>query len=365
MKININKIEENKCKKLLSVKENNIDAANIYIDYLNNHPFDIKAKNIDEHNKNASFYNAFLSCLGINRDDEQLKEIETTNKINEINNLNEDEYLNNEYAQILKNINIKEDDISLTILTYKAYEAFTYDEIKVNPKYYEEITPFGYFDKRFDYLAIIKDETIWMSLIPHEINSMKEDINKAYGKVVIFGLGLGYFAHQISLKEDVNQIIIVENDKKIIDIFNKYLLPHFQYKEKIIIIYEDAFHYLNKGFDADFLYIDIYHNVEDGLPLYLKIKQYEKHYPYVTFAYWIEESFIAMLRRQLLTIFEEQYYEHFLDSNYKIARNLNDKIINTLYERTKDINISNYEDLHHLLEDQNIKELVKDLKINF
>ena len=365
MKISLSPVEEKKCKKFLEIKENNIDAVNILIDYLLSHNFDIKEEDVDKSNLTTSYSKAFFKALDIDEEDKYIQELIKTNNIDKFVCLNPEEYLNNPYVLALKDLKIKDKDFELAFYQYKKYEAFVYDEILVDPLTYKEITPMGYFIDEFPFLALVENGLIWMSLIPHEINTMKEPISKAKGDVLVLGLGLGYYAYMISLKEEVNKITIIENDERIIKLFKQYLLPRFTNKEKITIIYDDAFKYLKKNHHHDYIFTDIYHNVEDGLPLYLKIKQFENKYPNATFAYWIEESLISMLRRQLLTIFEEQYYEHFSDKDYLNAKNNNDKIINCLYWKSKDYRISSFDDLHALLTKESIATLVKDLKINF
>ena len=204
-----------------------------------------------------------------------------------------------------------------------------------------------------------------MSLIPHEINTMKNHIKDAFGNVLVLGLGLGYYVFHIARKKDVDKITIIEKDKRVIKIFKENLLPYFENKDKITIIEDDAIKYLSTPKDYDYCFCDIYHNVEDGLPLYILIKQNEKYHPYTKFSYWIETSLLAMLRRELLTVFEENYYAHYKDNDYLKASNINDKIINALYFATKNAVINNEDDLRNLLTDESLKEIVKKLEIKF
>ena len=95
------------------------------------------------------------------------------------------------------------------------------------------------------------------------------------------------------------------------------------------------------------------------------IKQNEKYHPYTKFSYWIEDSLLAMLRREMLTVFEENYYAHYKDNDYLKASNINDKIINALYFATKNTKINNEDDLRNLLTDESLKEIVKKLEIKF
>ena len=45
----------------------------------------------------------------------------------------------------------------------------------------------------------------------------------------------------------------------------------------------------------DFVFTDLWHDVSDGIDMYLKMKQYEKQSPNTTFSYWIEKSILCYL----------------------------------------------------------------------
>ena len=355
MNIKLSKIDEQELERYLHVKECNISAAEIYIEYLNEHYSVITSKDIEK----VSFYDAFLSKLDIDKNDEEYQAINKVCGINKIEELNAKKYLDDEYAKCVITKNVDNGNWILTHLHYLPYEGFVYDELDISDKYYEEHTPFGYFKDKFPYLAVIEDESIWMSVIPHEINTMKKPIKDAFGNVLVLGLGLGYYPFHIALKDDVDKITIIENDDKVIDLFNKYIFPHFKNKEKIKLIKADAYKYLDEGHDFDFVFADIWHNVGDGLSLYLELKKYEDKYPNTKFEYWIETSLLAMLRRQTLTVIEEQYFEHLDEKEYLRARNENDRIINSIYFALKDYKINSIDDIHKLLSEESLKQLAK------
>lgn len=71
-----------------------------------------------------------------------------------------------------------------------------------------------------------------MSLVMSEIESMEEPLRLARGKVITYGLGLGYYAFMAAQKETVDSVTIVEMNPSIIKIFNDVLLPQFPHKEK-------------------------------------------------------------------------------------------------------------------------------------
>ena len=370
MKINIDKKVENEIKKYLTVKEDNMSLVELINIFLSEECNNISKKDIDKFNtiykeESKSYFYAFLNKVDVDKNDEYFIHINNEYGLENFACLDENEYYDDPYYKNIKSLTIKEKDWLLTMLHYNPYQAFVYDEIKVETPYFKEIVPLGYFKNKFNYLAIIQDEKIWMSVIPHEINTMKKPIEKAYGDVLVIGLGLGYYSYMISLKDDVDKITIIEKDHKAIKLFKEKILPSFEYKNKIKIINDDAFEFLkNNSHEYDFAFVDIYHNVSDGLSLYLMSKYYENKYENTHFEYWIETSLLSMLRRMMLTVFEEQYLEHFTEKDYKVARNNDDKIINRIYFYTKDYQINNIEDFKKLLSEEYLKDMAKKLYLN-
>lgn len=101
----------------------------------------------------------------------------------------------------------------------------------------------------------------------------------------------------VSLKEEVESVTIIERDQNVIKLFNEYILPQFEYKDKIKIINIDAFKYMNKVNEYDYLFIDLWRDVSDGLDLYLKFKKYEDKIN-IKVDYWIEKSILSYLRKK-------------------------------------------------------------------
>lgn len=201
------------------------------------------------------------------------------------------EYQNNPYYRdiIFKPTHINSWEIKYS--SYEPYELFVRDDFKyINGKVLPQV---GFFTSTFRFPAIYENNILWMSVTPNEINTMKEPIEKSFGRVLTFGLGLGYFSYMSALKESVTNVTIVEKDKNVIDLFNKHILPKFKNKEKITIINMDAYEFLNKKMsdnDYDFVFVDIYHDAGDGLEVYKKISTYEKKFKKVTFFYWIKKT---------------------------------------------------------------------------
>ena len=92
--------------------------------------------------------------------------------------------------------------------------------------------------------------------------------------------------------EKVKSITIVEISENIIILFEKYILPQFEHKEKIKLVHADAIEFMKtvERDEYDYCYADIWEGQVDGAPLYKQIKQHENRLPYTRFAYWIEDE---------------------------------------------------------------------------
>nr|WP_302595595.1 hypothetical protein [uncultured Cellulosilyticum sp.] len=207
------------------------------------------------------------------------------------------EYADNLYYKNIKIPNAQIGRWEFKHEKYKPYEAFVYNDLKqlADGRIIPQI---GFFEKDFSYPAVFENNREWMLITPNEIETMKAPIAAAHGKVLTFGLGLGYYAYMVSEKENVATVTIVEKDENVIKLFKQYILPQFAHPEKIHIIHEDAFIYAKKYFATahyDVVFTDIWHDPADGVDLYLKMKEYEKLSPESEYWYWIEDTMICYL----------------------------------------------------------------------
>jgi len=345
MKLNLNKEEIEQVNQIIEAKNINMALADmlLYLYSINNFP----------HTNDLSvFLDNILEELELNPDDED--NIEAFNKlfIPDFKILNENDLKNNPY---FKNIKINKASIGkyeLGFESYLPYQLFCYDEINVlNDDNYLEQYRTGFYKNKVSYPVISYKKNVWMCITPNEINTMQPHIDKAFGNVVVYGLGLGYFPYMISLKDNVKSITIIEKDPNIIALFKHNIFNQFKFKNKITIIEDDAFNYMKKDIHYDYAFFDIYRSPNDGLPLYLKAKSFEK--PNTLYGYWLEPSLLAMLRRCMLTLIEESL-NGFTDKDYLKAENDYDELINKFYNKTKALQINSFEELNKLLANENL-----------
>lgn len=201
-----------------------------------------------------------------------------------------EDYLSNPYLNNIVFKVGKKGNITFEKGIYKPYQPFVYNDLFLN--FDGMIIPqVGFFTKEFSFPRICENGREWMTITPNEINTMKKPISLAKGRVLCLGLGLGYFAYMCSLKSEVEEIVVIERNPVLIELFKEFILSQFSFKEKVKVIEGDAFDYLkNPSSLFDFVFADLWHDCGDGVDLYLELKKYEDKYPKALFTYWIEDS---------------------------------------------------------------------------
>lgn len=173
---------------------------------------------------------------------------------------------------------------------YAPAEAFVCGDLRGFPD--GKVLPqIGFFTEEFTYPTVKQGGREWMSVIPNETVTMKKGIDEASGRVLTFGLGLGYYAFHAAQKDGVDSVTVVERDGSVIALFREHILPFFENKDKITVIESDAFDYAAEHLNEyDYIYTDIWHDPSDGVGLYLKMKEYEHFAPDARFGYWCEDT---------------------------------------------------------------------------
>lgn len=303
--------------KLISIKEENNYVATALSDYINYSPCAISPSLIKEADPDKSLpieslYAALLSGLCNFREEDH----ESTYYFRKgVQKLDTSTFKNNTYY---KNIKFPEESLKgwkLTHSFYKPYEAFVRDDLHFEQDI-REIPQIGFFEERFVFPSVQQNGREWMAIKPSEILSMQPDLDLVCGKVVTFGLGLGYFPFMASMKPSVSEITIIEIDPTAIALFERFILPQFPHKEKIHIVNTDAFEYMEHDMPShnfDYAFVDLWHDNSDGLELFLRATKLEKYSSHTIFLYWIE--------RFLLSAFRWKEYDHILadSSNYEEA----------------------------------------------
>lgn len=283
-------------------REKNFKIFSFISKYLNSCPTLISKETVDEITRGdrdfeQKAFSLFLSIL-YNENEEQSKRAQREYFDIGIKKLSPAEYLENPYLKNIKIPKAKEGSWSFGYQSYKPYEGFIYKDIEVNCDY-KEVPCVGFFDSEFTYPTVFENGVEWMAIKPNEIETMKKPIENARGRVLVYGLGIGYFAYMISLKDSVTSIDVVERDENAIELFQKYILPQLEGAKKIKIIKADALEYAKecaKKGKYDYCFTDLWHDVSDGVELYIKMKRFESYCPDTVYDYWIEKSILSAIR---------------------------------------------------------------------
>ena len=230
-------------------------------------------------------------------------------------------YTTDPYYKNIKLPDIKDGNWEFKNESYKPYRAVIAHDMKFFDDF-KEFPPLGFFTEEFKFPAVLEDGNEWMTLTPVDMDTCEEAIEKARGKVVTFGLGLGYYAYMASLKENVSSVTVVEKSEKVIELFKKYIFPHFPSKDKIKIVNADAFEYAEEVMpeeEFDFAFVDIWRDASDGAPIYKRMKPLEKLSKKTEFSYWIENFLISRLRAEKFVEIKELYRAGKLDMSYDEA----------------------------------------------
>ena len=340
MKISLSKADKETFYTLLNIKDTNIEISNIlltalaYTDFIN--PDELNKEDIT-----SSIKNMILDNLEV--DSNELRE-SFFNQVS-VEKCEASKYYN-DYVKLLEKVNFNFGKYSLKKVTYEPYQLFALDDIDVVDDY-KEISKVGYFDKPFSYKTLFEGKDLWMSLNPNEINTMSTTIEKAKGRVLVLGLGMGYITYMLSQKKNVSSITVIERNKENIALFKKHLFPLFPNKTKITIIEDDAINFVKHYFKYDYIFADLWFTPEDGLEYYLKLNDIEKKNN-IKIDYWLETSLKQMKRRYLIELIKEQL-EGSDETWYQSEKEIEDRIFKRLYLDTKDIVINNIEGIRNLL----------------
>ena len=365
MLVNLNNDDVLEFKRLNEIMKYNTMFLNIVSNYINFHDIEINdklikrfKKEVNVNNKEA-FYHLFYSFF-IDELKEKDKEVMDSYLRKSLTCLKINDYFNNHYNLRINATNKKYKNWAFKNDSFKSFQGFIFGETQVDEiNYFLETPSFGFFEKQYSYLAVLENNREWMTITPNEMNTMKEPIEKALGNVLTIGLGLGYFAYMTSLKENVNKVTIIEKDSNVIELFKETILPSFEFKEKIEIINEDAFTFLqhNNLHEYNYVFVDIWHDVSDGLFLYLDFKAIEDEYQ-VSFNYWIENEILLLLRKIILRLINESYSQ--IDSlNVDTSNKQLDEVYKRIYHLLNNIQITSYYDIYKLLKKDNLQILAK------
>ena len=189
----------------------------------------------------------------------------------------------------------REGKFLLTEGRYARGEIFQYDMPDFSAEY--TVPKLGFFSSPVRFPSLYEGDTPWMSVCPSEIASMERDIARARGRVLVLGLGLGYFPYMALLNPAAVSVTVVERSPEIAGLFYENLLPQFPDPSRVRIVEDDAFDFLACTEDGsyDYVFCDLWFGVSDGIAPYLSLKEHEKRLSGAEFRFWIGEQIEAFI----------------------------------------------------------------------
>ncbi len=269
-------------------------------EYLNERPDFIDADAIRELTADGAlaeedaFSLMLAACLGLSVGESALhREIYASYFPEMLRPLDTAVYRDDPYYRAVKLPDAREGRWEFRTMGYKPYEAFACDDLRWRPDG-RLIPQIGYFKETFEYPCVLEDGREWMLITPSEINTMVPHVEAACGKVLTYGLGLGYYAFMTARKDEVESVTVVERDADVIALFERHIRPQLgEAGEKITVVRSDAFEFaareMGKG-GYNYVFTDLWHDPSDGVELYHRMKALEEHSPGSEFGYWIEDT---------------------------------------------------------------------------
>lgn len=265
-------------------------------------------------------------------------------------------------------------DFEFRYHSFMPYELDIYDIPKKIIEYDVDIPRISCFTEKVEYPVIFQNsiKSTWMSVSPNEINTMKQPIRNAKGKVLTLGCGMGYFAYMASLKADVESITIVEREQSVIDLFTSFILPQFKTKDKITVIKDDAIEYMMNLEDGlyDYCFADIWIGVMDFEP-YIKTKEVCKRFRKMKMEYWIEDAFGILLSShiyiEMLKAFSKNMnvpLGNMNDNEFPIPEN-EKKLADYVARLVENVEIEKPEHIDYYLTPRNITSLLDRTEIKY
>ena len=299
----MNLTDKQRLARLTAVFDRGYRIARLYADYLERYPEAITAELVSELTKDGTLSEkealvAILSeMFALDFDTPEDRIIIRDLLPRSVRVLDAEKYRNNPYYKNIKIDNVKEGSWELRREAYEPYRAFIAGDMESED--FLDTPPLGFFRERFEFPAVLEDGNEWMTLTPVDLDTSEAAIAAARGKVITFGLGLGYYAYMVSEKPEVLSVTVVEKSPSVIALFKKHILPEIPNREKIRIVEADAFEYAEKVMPSeryDLAFVDTWRDASDGLPMYERMKPLENLSPDTEFLYWIE-GFIKSRRR--------------------------------------------------------------------
>lgn len=313
-----------KFERLADIFKRNFRVTRLYSGYLEQCPEAISKEMIhtltaDGEISQTAAISALLSeIFGLDFDKPEDRRIIMDYITPSIRLLDTGKYTENPYYKNISLESVKDGSWEIRPEEYKPYQAVICHDMIINDDF-TELPPLGFFTESFRFPAILEDGNEWMTLTPVDLDTCEEAIEKAHGRVVTFGLGLGYYAYMASEKDEVESVTVVELSEDVIRLFKEHILPKMPNAHKIKIVRSDAFEYAERVMPREnfnIAFVDTWRDAGDGAPMYKRMKALESLSPDTEFLYWVEGFLRSRVRAEKFCDLYEEYEKGELSLSY-------------------------------------------------
>lgn len=251
-----------------------------------------------------------------------------------------------------------DDSFSFSFHTYQKDRLFHFDSPV--EKGYRDIIKLGYFLENVNYPYIARNGDYFAEISVHEIISSKKLISPLSGNVLITGLQIGYLPYLAHLKDSVETVTIVEEDEKVISLFNKEILPQFNYPDKIRIIRQDIDTFLQEwDKEYDCLILNHYEDSLVGVKEYLKAKKIETLHKNTKFLYKIEDSVLTNIKTGVFWMCIAEMSDQMQLYDTLGAEEATASVLHILKPVFSSYTIRSVRDLEKLFQNKELKKIVR------
>lgn len=164
-----------------------------------------------------------------------------------------------------------------------------------------KVQPIAYFNQAVRYPVIMKNEKMLFAMSGQVFLDYDSLIRPVSKDVLICGLKAGYLAYMLQRKQSVTSVTVVEHDAEVIHLFKEQILPQFENPDKIHIIQDDAYEYLQRH-EKDYHWIidDLYQYFHNHIDSLIRMAAIGNAYSHTRFLYWEEGNMLDNIRAALL-----------------------------------------------------------------
>lgn len=323
----MNERDRIKYERLFDTVRRNFRVTRLFTEYLERYPELITKEMIEtvcdggDTTANEAIVAILSEAFALDFDDREDRRIIMDYLTPSVRLLDKEKYEENPYYKNIRLKNVIDNDWEIRWEEYKPYQAVICDDMKILDDK-REIPYLGFFPDGFSFPAILEDGNEWITLTPVDLDTCEEAIEAAHGRVVTFGLGLGYYAYMAARKDNVESVTVVELSPNVIRLFKKHILPRMECRDKIRIVNADAFQYAEETMpseDFDVAFVDTWRDASDGAPMYRRMKALEHLSPKTRFLYWVEGFLRSRIRAEKYAELIDAYESGNLDLPYDEA----------------------------------------------